>query len=307
MSTWQLHASTGASEQRYDIEADNSTANQGTTFRFCCNWTVSCLRHSHASSAVIVIVGGSVCILKGSHVWLLQGELGTRGADQEGGKENVNPGRKPKLPRQPRVKKAAAADGDPTHCTQIPITLQPATSLKRTLKQGQQLACAEDVETQPRTPRTSRSKKLAEAAFEVVDFLVQTPMPGTGGGNDLGPPHPETTPTPQRKSHISRYAPAFSILELHCLLLHELCSRVLLPDCCAGGLRAPGARRTREEKGKVVRSKPRRPRAWVPPTILPNLTDGVHTRALAAQVVEYEQQRMNDDTICDVLADVWRV
>jgi hypothetical protein len=53
----------------------------------------------------------------------------------------------------------------------------------------------------------------------------------------------------------------------------------------------------------VVQSKPRRPRAWVPPTVLPNLTEGVHTKGLAAQVLDYEQQRRNDDTICDVLAD----
>jgi len=41
-----------------------------------------------------------------------------------------------------------------------------------------------------------------------------------------------------------------------------------------------------------------------PPTIQTNLTDGVHTRALAAQVAEYEQQMMNDETIKDVLADI---
>ena len=53
-----------------------------------------------------------------------------------------------------------------------------------------------------------------------------------------------------------------------------------------------------------MRSKPRKPRAWMPPTVLPNLTDGVRTRALAAQVAEYEQQLLNDDTICGVLADL---
>ena len=52
-----------------------------------------------------------------------------------------------------------------------------------------------------------------------------------------------------------------------------------------------------------MRSKPRRPRAWVPPALQPNITDGVRTRGLAAQVAEYEQQLMNDDTICEVLAD----
>ena len=41
----------------------------------------------------------------------------------------------------------------------------------------------------------------------------------------------------------------------------------------------------------------------MPPTVLPNLTEGVRTRALAAQVAEFEQQLMNDDTICEVLAD----
>ena len=53
----------------------------------------------------------------------------------------------------------------------------------------------------------------------------------------------------------------------------------------------------------MVRSKQRRPRAWMPPAVQPNLTDGVRTRALAAQVAEYEQQLLNDDTICEVLAD----
>ena len=42
----------------------------------------------------------------------------------------------------------------------------------------------------------------------------------------------------------------------------------------------------------------------MPPTVLPNLTDGVRTRALAAQVAEYEQQLVNDDVICEVLADL---
>ena len=42
----------------------------------------------------------------------------------------------------------------------------------------------------------------------------------------------------------------------------------------------------------------------MPPPVRPNLTAGVHTRALAAEVVEYEQQRMNDELICDVLADI---
>ena len=54
----------------------------------------------------------------------------------------------------------------------------------------------------------------------------------------------------------------------------------------------------------MVRSRQRKPRAWMPPTVLPNLTDGVRTRALAAQVAEYEQQQVNDDTICEVLADL---
>ena len=52
------------------------------------------------------------------------------------------------------------------------------------------------------------------------------------------------------------------------------------------------------------RAKPRKPRAWLPPTVLPNLTDGVCTRALATQVAQYEQQLLNDATICEVLADV---
>ena len=42
----------------------------------------------------------------------------------------------------------------------------------------------------------------------------------------------------------------------------------------------------------------------MPPALQPNLTEGVRTRALAAQVAEYEQQRVNDDTIWSVLGDV---
>ena len=53
----------------------------------------------------------------------------------------------------------------------------------------------------------------------------------------------------------------------------------------------------------MVRSKPRTARAWMPPTVQPNLTEGVRTRALAVQVAEIEQQLINDDTICEVLAD----
>ena len=53
-----------------------------------------------------------------------------------------------------------------------------------------------------------------------------------------------------------------------------------------------------------MRSKPRRPRAWMPLALQPNLTDGVRTRALAVQVADYEQQRVNDDAIWEVLGDV---
>ena len=74
--------------------------------------------------------------------------------------------------------------------------------------------------------------------------------------------------------------------------------------CCAGGQRAPIGKRTREEKGKQVRSKSRRPRSWMPPPLQPNLTDGVRTRTLAAQVADFEQQMVNDDAICEVLADI---
>ena len=42
----------------------------------------------------------------------------------------------------------------------------------------------------------------------------------------------------------------------------------------------------------------------MPVIVQPNLTDGAHTRALAAHVAEFEQQMMNDDTIKDVLADI---
>ena len=71
-----------------------------------------------------------------------------------------------------------------------------------------------------------------------------------------------------------------------------------------GGLRGPPKRPSREEKGKTMRSKLRKPRAWMPPLVTPNLTNGVRTRALAIQVAEYEQQLLNDVTICEVLADV---
>jgi hypothetical protein len=52
-----------------------------------------------------------------------------------------------------------------------------------------------------------------------------------------------------------------------------------------------------------VRSRPRRPRAWKPPTVQPNITSGVCTRGLAIQQAEYEQQLANDDVICEVLAN----
>ena len=54
----------------------------------------------------------------------------------------------------------------------------------------------------------------------------------------------------------------------------------------------------------MARSKPRKPCAWMPATVFPNSTDGVCTRALAAQVAEYEQQLLNDVAIYEVLADV---
>ena len=54
----------------------------------------------------------------------------------------------------------------------------------------------------------------------------------------------------------------------------------------------------------MLRSKPRRPRAWLPPTLQPNITDEVRTRALAAQIANYEQQMMNDDAIREVLVDI---
>lgn len=53
----------------------------------------------------------------------------------------------------------------------------------------------------------------------------------------------------------------------------------------------------------MLRSKPRRPRSWMPTPVQPNLTEGVRTRAVAAQVAEFERQLVNDDTICEVLAD----
>lgn len=171
-----------------------------------------------------------MCVLKGCVRGYLQGVTGTCGIAKEGGKENVDPGAKPTLPRRPRAKKGAAEDLDPTHCTQIP-------SLKRTLKRAQRQPCAEGVETQQRTPRTARSKKEVTAAVEVVDFLVQTPMPGTRDGNDFGPPPPESTPAPQRESHISRYSPPFCILEAPlsvCLSLDPDCYCWLLVQVVRG-------------------------------------------------------------------------
>ena len=41
----------------------------------------------------------------------------------------------------------------------------------------------------------------------------------------------------------------------------------------------------------------------MPPTVQPNLTDGVRTRALATQVAQYKQQMVNGDSIWEVLAD----
>jgi hypothetical protein len=80
-STRPEHSSNGAAEQTVDTEAENSTVYQGKTYHFCANCRVDCLRHSHAHFGVIVIVGGSVCILKCPVLWHLQASLGTRGAD----------------------------------------------------------------------------------------------------------------------------------------------------------------------------------------------------------------------------------
>ena len=144
----------------------------------------------------------------------LQTRLQSRGIVQDVGKENVNPGAKAKLPRRPRAKKVATQEVDPTHCSQIPIA-QSMCTLKRTRKQGQGLTEAPVVGTTPRTPRISRSKKVAEAAGELSGRMLQTPMPSSPGGNEFGPPPPTSTPAPQRECRLALYSPAFSIPCLH--------------------------------------------------------------------------------------------
>lgn len=144
----------------------------------------------------------------------MQSRLQSCGIVHDVGKENVEPGAKTKRPLRPRAKKVATQDVNPTHCSQIPIA-QSVCSLKRTRKQGGGLTEAPGVDTTPYTPRISRSKKVATAAGELMDLMLQTPMPESPGGNKFGPPPPNSTPAPQRECRLILYSPAFCIPCLH--------------------------------------------------------------------------------------------
>lgn len=63
---------------------------------------------------------------------------------------------------------------------------------------------------------------------------------------------------------------------------------------------ARNGRYKKEEKGKMRSSKPQKPRVWLPQPIFPNNTEGVRTRAIAAEVAKYERKRQNDETIPEV-------
>ena len=63
---------------------------------------------------------------------------------------------------------------------------------------------------------------------------------------------------------------------------------------------------TKESKGKVEPSKPRRSRLWPPPADTLNLTTGVLTRARRSLAHECMQQRVNDAVVTDAIADLTR-
>ena len=111
-----------------------------------------------------------------------------------GGKENVDPVAKPRLPRRPKMKKVNAEVEEVAHCTQIP-NMRSRAALKRTRKQEQGKACGEGGDTTPRTPRICRLQNVA-TTIEMNLFTLQTPMPESEAGSEFGPPPPDTTPAP---------------------------------------------------------------------------------------------------------------
>jgi hypothetical protein len=135
------------------------------------------------------------------------------------------PGHETKAGSEIRAKKAMAEAVNPIHCSQIPIT-QSTTTGKRTRKQGHRVASIQGVETAPRTPRTARPKVVGEPAFELVDMMLQTPMPMSPAANDFGPPYRDTTPAPLRKYYSNRHS--ISVLHIGTPLFVGLCRD---PDC----------------------------------------------------------------------------
>lgn len=92
------------------------------------------------------------------------------------------------LPSLLQAHASDASEGfDVAHCMQIPVA-QAKTILKRPRKERQCKALAAGGETTPTPPKSSRSKKLT----------LQTPMPDIDARNKLGPPPPDSTPTPER-------------------------------------------------------------------------------------------------------------
>jgi len=57
----------------------------------------------------------------------------------------------------------------------------------------------------------------------------------------------------------------------------------------------------REEKGKALSTKSRKPKGWVPHEVLPNLIPGIFTRARRIEILEKERQAENDRIIHNVL------
>ena len=130
-----------------------------------------------------------------SNCMLESSGLQVRKGVQDGGKENVDPAAKPRPDRRPMSKKEAPEEEDVAHCTQIPTT-RSKTLLKRTRNHEQGNPCSEGGDTTPRTPRISRPRKVTSAS----ECNLQTPMPESQPGSVLGPPPPDTTPAPLRKS-----------------------------------------------------------------------------------------------------------
>ena len=174
-----------------------------------------------------------------SNCMLESSGLQVRKGVQDGGKENVDPAAKPRPARIPRSKKEAPEEEDVAHCTQIPAT-RSKTLLKRTRNQEQGNPCSEGGNTTPRTPRISRPRKVTSAS-ECNLQALQTPMPESQPGSELGPPPPDTTPAPLRKSSsaiIVFHSPYFEVGEARIVfkLVSMLCGAARIEITIAGNI-----------------------------------------------------------------------